>query len=301
MTLESLQVKDLALFKAYCEKYRSEVDDSYLYDEDLDAFGISEDNPTYILKNETGQLQGVASLMVMEYLGGLKRARIRIIHTERGLEEEYLLLMGALKNHMDQLDHLFGFVSEKNAPLVELLLNQTFVIDRYSCVMVREDLPCPDAVFPESFKLADFVYDRDEWAYLKVRNAAFANLKGSETPQTLESLQSFRNESTHMDGGIRMLWRGEEPVGVIRIFEEIEKDTSYAFVAPIAIAPEYHGIGLGRQLLRAGIQFGKRNGMSHSMLTVNAENERATALYEQEGYAVVEKMICMRLDGFKKK
>lgn len=300
MTIELLQLQDVPLFKAYCLAHRSEVDDSYLYDEDLEAFEFSKANPTYILKNESGTWLGVASLMELDYLDGQKRGRIRILHVESGLPVAYDLLIDAIKDHLSEYHHIFGFIAEVNMPLVTQFMAHDYVIDRYSCVMVRGDLPSPEPTLPESFTLRVFEYNKDEWAYLKVRNAAFATLKGSETPQTLESLQSYQQDSTHMAGGIQMIWKGEEPVGLIRIFKETEGDIDYAFVAPIAILPDYQGMGFGRQLLRAGITFGQKNQMPCSMLTVNAENDRALALYLQEGYVVVEKMICMRLDGMKK-
>jgi mycothiol synthase len=67
-------------------------------------------------------------------------------------------------------------------------------------------------------------------------------------------------------------------------------------IGPLAIIPEYQGRGLGRALLRASLSFAKEKGYSRTILCVNAENERAKALYLDEGFKQVEAVTCYRFD-----
>ena len=67
-------------------------------------------------------------------------------------------------------------------------------------------------------------------------------------------------------------------------------------IGPLAILPEYQGKGLGRQLLRASLQFAKENSYKRTILSVNGENERAQALYIQEGFKQVEGVTCYQFE-----
>lgn len=46
MNIELLDPSRIPDFTAYCRAHRTEVDDSFLYDEDLEAFQPSQENPT---------------------------------------------------------------------------------------------------------------------------------------------------------------------------------------------------------------------------------------------------------------
>jgi mycothiol synthase len=63
-------------------------------------------------------------------------------------------------------------------------------------------------------------------------------------------------------------------------------------IGPVAVIPKYQGKGLGRILLRAALQFAKEKGYKGTILSVNGENERAQALYIQEGFKQVEAVVC---------
>lgn len=49
MQLKSLDEVNVNDFVDYCLKHRNEVDDSFLYDQDLEGFKISSENPTYLV------------------------------------------------------------------------------------------------------------------------------------------------------------------------------------------------------------------------------------------------------------
>ena len=77
--LEKERVDDFVL---YCKKHRMEIDDSYLYDMDLQEFEVCDENPTYIVINEQEEMVAAASLVLDDYHKRGKRARFRIFHSE---------------------------------------------------------------------------------------------------------------------------------------------------------------------------------------------------------------------------
>ncbi|WHT49539.1 GNAT family N-acetyltransferase [Sporosarcina thermotolerans] len=63
-------------------------------------------------------------------------------------------------------------------------------------------------------------------------------------------------------------------------------------IGTLALIPEYQGKGLGRQLLRKALEFGNSIGLPKTVLSANAENERAVNLYTKEGFKKEESVVC---------
>jgi len=281
-------------FKQYCLAHRSDHDESFLYDEDLEEFVIGNDNPTYLLYDDS-KLQGVCSIIQDAYHLKGSKARVRIFHSSRNTLEDYeILLRNVLPLH-SLVDRIVMHIPEQNVISRSIVEKIGFFIERYSYVMERTDQEPKEFHFPDGFELTDFVTGRDEEDYLYVRNRAFANLKGSETPITKEQVKDQMKPGHTLPGGAKILRFHGAPVGIIRMDQEHEKGKDYSFVAPVAILPEYQGKGLGVQLLRAGIQAGYDNGYKDCMLTVNAENESALKLYLKEGFEKTDVMVCYHL------
>lgn len=72
-------------FIAYCKKYRKDVHDSFLYDEDLRDFELNDDNPTYVILNHEREMIAAASLMIDEYN---KRGKDSFVLVRENTEEE---------------------------------------------------------------------------------------------------------------------------------------------------------------------------------------------------------------------
>lgn len=292
MQVEALKNERIKDFVEYCKRHKAEIDDSFLYDEDLRDFKPNDENPTYIVTNQQGEIKATASLIIDEYYRKGRKARFRIFHSEIEDEESYKLLMQAILKHTKGLDKIFIFIPVANKKLIEFIEELKFTVERYAFVLVREGLEVPEVKLPEEYSIRPLRLGEDEEAWCKVRNAGFANLKGSETPKTPEDVAKMISSDDNIEGGSMILYHNERPVGVVRCAKDEYEDLPIMNIGPLAIIPEYQGKGLGRMLLRASLKFAKEKSYDRTILSVNAENERAKSLYVQEGFKQVEAVIC---------
>ncbi|HYF83953.1 MAG TPA: GNAT family N-acetyltransferase [Clostridia bacterium] len=296
MKVEALRKERVEDFKEYCRKHRPEVDDSFLYEEDLKSFEPYVDNPTYIIIGRQGELAAAASLIIDDYNRRGKKGRFRIFHSEIEDFDCYNLLFQSILKHIDGLDKLFVYVPIVNGKMLEYIEGLKFNVDRYSYLLVRENLEVPEFSFPEGYEIKTFESGCDENSWCEVRNAGFAKLKGSDTPITPEMVAKMIAGEDNIEGGSMILYHNERPVGVIRGAKDEYEDSPIMNIGPLAIIPEYQGKGLGRSLLRASLKFAKEMAYKRTILCVNAENERAKALYIQEGFKQVEAVVCYKYD-----
>jgi mycothiol synthase len=296
MTIEALKNERISDFIKYCKKHRMELDDSFLYDEDLQDFEPNDENPTYIVTDRQGELVGAISIMIDDYNKRGRKTRIRIFHSEIENLECYSMMMQAVLKHTEGLDKAFLFVPVVNKKLVELIEGLEFTVERYSFILVREDVEVPASGLPEDYTIRSFRSGSDEEIWCEVRNAGFAKLQGSETPITPDMVRKMMAEEDYIEGGSMILYKGDRPVGVIRGTDDEYENSRIMNIGPIAILPEYQGKGLGRSLLRTSLQFAKEKSYDRTILCVNADNERAKSLYIQEGFNQVEAVACYSYD-----
>lgn len=296
MKVEALTNEHIGDFIAYCKMHRKELDDSFLYDEDLQSFRVDAENPTYVLIDSSGEIRGAVSLILDDYHLRGKRARFRIFHAETHDGQSYKQLFEEILKHTDSLDHVFLFVPLLNQKLQDMMEKLKFDVERYTFLLVRGDVEVQEPALPEGFEIMSFRPGMDEDAWCTVRNAAFSTLKGSETPITPEMVAKMPTESDYLDGGMMILYENDQPVGVVRGADDEYDGSPIMNIGPVAILPEYQGKGLGRVLLRACIQFSKEKGYKRCVLCVNADNEQAKALYLQEGFEQAEGVVCYRYE-----
>lgn len=292
MRVEVLESNRVEEFIAYCRKHRGEVDDSFLYDEDLKEFEPNAENPTYIVVDDNEQIIAAASLIINEYHRRGKKGRFRILHSEVPEAEIYNMLLQAILKHTEGLDKIFVFMHTDDSAAIEIIEELKFTIERYSFFLVREDLEVQSFKLPEGYEIAPFKVGEHENAWCQIRNSAFAKLKGSETPITPGMVSKMISDSDSIEGAALLLYHEERSVGVIRGALDEYEGTQTMNIGPVAIIPEYQGKGLGRCLLRAILQFAKDNNFKMTSLCVNGENERAKALYLQEGFKQAEAVVC---------
>jgi mycothiol synthase len=294
MKIEALKNDRFIDFVAYCKKHKSEIDDSFLYDEDLKSFEPDNENPTYIATNDIGEIIGTASLIIDEYNRRGRKGRFRIFHSEASTMECYHMLMDAILKHGEGLDKLNIFIPTINHSLMKVFEKLNFTIERYSCLLVRENLQVPELDLPENYDIKPFRPGIDEETWCKVRNAGFAKLQGSETPATPEMIVKMVSGEDYIEDGLMILYHNQEPIGVVRGSEDEYEDAPIMSIGPLAIIPEYQGKGLGRNLLRASLRFAENNNFNRTILCVNADNDKAKSLYLQEGFKQVEAVACYK-------
>jgi len=291
--LKSGRIKD---FVEYCKKHRMEVDDSFLYDTDLKNFEPSNENPTCIVTDQQGEIVAAASLIIDDYNKSGRKGRFRIFHSEIEEQNCYDMMMETILKYTADIDYVFVFVPIVNKKLMEHIEGLKFAVDRYSFLLVREDLAVPEFSFPEGYEVRPFRLDNDEEIWCEVRNSSFAQLKGSETPITPKIVVNMMTSEDNIEGGSMILYHKERPVGLIRGTMDEYEDSLIMNIGPVAIIPEYQGKGLGRSLLRTCLNFAKEKSYDRTVLCVNADNERAKDLYLQEGFKQVEAVACYKYD-----
>ncbi|TGA98301.1 GNAT family N-acetyltransferase [Sporolactobacillus shoreae] len=291
--LEKDRIND---FVNYCTKHRSEVDDSYLYGDDLEKFVPDDENPTYILTDDVGKMKGAASLIMDDYHRAGKKIRFRIFHTETGDVSDYRNLLQAVSKHARGMENVFVFVQLVNKEMLGIVKSLDFKLWRYSFLLVKENISEYPLSLPEGYTIRPMVPGKDESVWCAVRNEAFAKLLGSETPMTEEIIHERTLASDYLENGALILYHGERPVGVVQGLDDEYDNAPIMCIGPLAIIPEYQGRGLGRMMLRASINFAKQQGYTRTILCVNGENDRAKTLYKHEGFKEVEEVAAYTYD-----
>lgn len=283
-------------FNDYCKRHRGDVDDSFLYDEDLAKFRVDKYNPTYIIVDNGGKVIATASLILDEYNRSGKKGRFRIIHSEINDIRIYKSLLQSILKHTDGLDKIFTFVPMYNKELMYNMVGLNFKIERYTFLMLRDIDNVLDFNLPKDYIIKLLELDQDEEIWIEIRNAAFATVKGNETPVTSNMIKDMILSKDYIEGGLMILYNNDKAVGCIRCSLDEYGDESIVNIGSISVIPEYQGKGLGKILLRAGMNFAKSNSYDRAILCVNADNQKAKSLYIQEGFKQVQAVVCYYLD-----
>lgn len=275
-------------FIAYCKAHRHEVDDSYLYDQDLDEFQVGDINPSYLVIQEN-RIVGAVSLFKGTYQRSLKTGRMRIFHSVLKDQQVYQQMLTQILSHMDGLDRFNVFADKQMKAYNQMLLALSFDISRYALALANDQLSYQEVSYPEGYVLRNFKSGQDEGDWCYVRNAGFKVLKGSEAETTPAMYSTMENDYDHLEGGIMMVYHNDQPVGQIRVTDEERKST---YLSSLAVVPNEQGQGLGTKLLKSALNFSIEKGYKTSILTVNAENENAVELYKRLGFKVTDTMVC---------
>ncbi|WP_409293820.1 GNAT family N-acetyltransferase [Peribacillus sp. SCS-26] len=296
MKIEYLSQARVPDFIEFCKKHRYEVDDSFLYEEDLKNFQPHTDNPTYIVTNNKSDIIAGISLIMNSYLKRGKKGRFRIFHSAEPDLNIYKMMLESITPHTTEINQVFLFIQEDKQIVRDIFQSMQFNIERYAYFLTRDAIDAAQPDLKDEYRFKVFEFNKDEDDYLHVRNKSFAALKGSETPLTAEEVLNMKEKEEYLEGGIFLLYHQEKPIGVVRSSRDVYNNEAVLNIGPLALIPEYQGKGLGRQLLRKALEFGKRSGYPKAVLSANGDNERAVRLYLKEGFKKEESVVCYRYD-----
>lgn len=282
-------------FIDFCIVHRKNVDDSFLYDDDLNNFKPDDNNPTYIVVDENDKIIAAASLILNDYNRRAKKGRFRIFYSIIENKDIYNMMLKKILLHTEGLDMVYVFIPTVNLEHIKCVRDLKFNIYRYSLLLARKVSEWLSYDLPLEYNIRPFK-NGDEEIWCNIRNTSFKNLLGSDTPITPKAVSDMMNSEENIDGGSLILFHGDRPIGVVRGAKDELDDKPIMDIGPLAIMPEYQGKGLGRCMLRAAINFGKSKNYDKVVLCVNSENENAKKLYIQEGFEQVEEVVCYKLD-----
>ncbi len=130
-----------------------------------------------------------------------------------------------------------------------------------------------------------FVVGQDDAAWIAVNNRAFAD-HGEQGGWTADSLAARISEKWFDAAGFRIY----ESEGRLAAFCWTKLHTDHypvlGEIYVIAVDPDFHGQGLGKQLTLAGLDSITLRGVSTAMLYVDADNTAAVGLYDRIGFTI---------------
>jgi mycothiol synthase len=149
------------------------------------------------------------------------------------------------------------------------------------------DVPVPSAEFPPDLTTRRFGPDVDFAAYVDLMNRTFLDHPTplSWTPAAVQLVHDLPDFDP--DGVLLVAPASDpgQPVAFSRVeMSEGEDGQPEGWVGLIGVLPEWRRRGLGRALLRWGVEYLRSRGARNVTLSAEASNERATRIYRDAGF-----------------
>ncbi|MFC2054174.1 GNAT family N-acetyltransferase [Chloroflexota bacterium] len=286
MRVESVGHHNKHSFVEYCSNYGREHDESYL---PSDNFIVSLDQPSYLLLDES-KVTGAASLIRTPSYIDAKKGRFAIFHSLDPSFTRYSKLYQAISQHFDGLDKVYLFIPQEKLDAVAALIRLGFQQERLSFVLCHRELRRRIVELKGRFTISSVRQNETTVEdFGAVLNDNFRESAG-HIEKTVDDVRSWFDKETYIEEGIALLNCEEVPVGTVCIFREV--GSASGVIEYLSVREGFRSKGLGRNLLRHGINVAIADGLKTIYLSVNGINDSAISLYLSEGFMLEETIVC---------
>ena len=252
----------------------------------------SDSEGIYFLRYAAIDPDHVAIAVVGETLVGVISPEFKALVVEPGRRRKGIgrLLVAeglAIERERDRPDVLIGRALDDSGGRAFLLATGFAYHSTLWDMALPEDRHVEGPLWPAGVQVRSLDRSRDMDVFVELFNAAFAD---HVTPLQLDPAQAELLDDPEIEDADMLLVETREGPPVAVGFCATVPRRPGGIVAPVAdiwtigVQPGWQGRGLGRQLLRWGVERLRGIGARQVTLSVNGRNERALGLYEQEGF-----------------